>query len=58
MDRPNRPTKPPILKPKPSAHDLLKDLIFHNADGTTDLSTNPQYMEEFGLDRAQRSKPS
>jgi hypothetical protein len=33
---------------KPSAHDLLKDLIFEGAEGPTDLSTNPRYFDDFG----------
>jgi hypothetical protein len=36
-------------KPKRiTAHDLAKDLIFKDAEGPTDLSTNPQYFEDFG----------
>jgi hypothetical protein len=33
---------------KPTAHDLLKDLIFEDADSPADLSTNPKYFDEFG----------
>jgi hypothetical protein len=36
-------------KPKKiTAHDLLKDLIFEDANGPTDLSTNPKYFDDFG----------
>ena len=38
-------------EPKPkkvTAHDLLKDLIFTDAEGPTDLSTNPKYFDDFG----------
>ena len=31
----------------PSAHDLLKDLIFDD-DGPDDLATNPKYFDDFG----------
>jgi hypothetical protein len=37
-----KPTK------KPTAHDLLKDLIFEDDEGPTDLSTNPKYFDDFG----------
>jgi hypothetical protein len=34
---------------RPSAHDLLKDLIFdYDENGPTDLSTNPKYFDDFG----------
>jgi hypothetical protein len=33
---------------KPSFHDLAKDLIDYDAEGPTDLSTNPKYLEGFG----------
>lgn len=36
-------------KPKHvSAHDLMKDLIYHDAEGPSDLSTNPKYFDDFG----------
>ncbi|HEV2187975.1 MAG TPA: hypothetical protein VGR70_12250 [Stellaceae bacterium] len=36
-------------KPKRvTAHDLAKDLIFEDAEGPTDLSTNPRYFDDFG----------
>ncbi len=36
-------------KPKRvTAHDLAKDLIFEDAEGPTDLSTNPKYFDDFG----------
>ena len=31
-----------------SVHDLMKHLIFENAEGPTDLSTNPKYFDDFG----------
>ncbi len=34
-----------------TAYDLVADLA-GCVDGPADLSTNPKYMEEFGLDRA------
>lgn len=37
--------KPPK---KPSAHDLLKDLIFDVDDGPDDLASNPKYFDDFG----------
>lgn len=41
--------QPPAALPrKPSAHDLLKDLIFEDDDGPTDLATNPKYFDDFG----------
>lgn len=34
---------------KPTAHDLLKDLIFdENVDSPADLSTNKKYFDDFG----------
>ena len=33
---------------KPTAHDLLKDLIFEDDDGPTDLSTNKKYFDDVG----------
>ena len=33
---------------RPTAHDLLKDLIFTDAEGPSDLSTNPKYLDDFG----------
>lgn len=34
---------------RPSAHDLLKDLIFeYDENAPTDLSTNPKYFDDFG----------
>ena len=33
---------------KPTAYDLVKDLIGKYKDGPGDLSTNPKYMEGFG----------
>lgn len=35
-------------KKKPSMHDLAKDLIFEDAEGPSDLSTNPKYFDDFG----------
>mgnify|MGYP003384932584 CR=1 FL=1 len=35
-----------------TAFDLVADLA-GSVEGPSDLSTNPKYMEEFGLDRAQ-----
>lgn len=35
-------------KPKPSAHDLLKDLCGIIEDGPDDLATNPKYFDDFG----------
>ena len=41
--------EPQAAKPKKvTAHDLLKDLIFDDAEGPADLSTNPKYFEDFG----------
>jgi hypothetical protein len=40
---------PPAAAPKkPSAHDLLKDLIFEDAEGPEDLASNPKYFDDFG----------
>lgn len=40
---------PPAAPPKkPSAHDLLKDLIFEEAEGPEDLASNPKYFDDFG----------
>jgi hypothetical protein len=36
------------LPRKPTAHELLKDLIFEGAEGPADLSTNPEYFDDFG----------
>jgi hypothetical protein len=33
---------------KLTAHDLLKDLIFEDIDGSEDLATNPKYFDDFG----------
>jgi hypothetical protein len=40
----------PESKPakKPSMHDLAKDLIFEDAEGPTDLASNPKYFDDFG----------
>jgi len=39
----------PARPRRPTAHDLLKDLIFdYDEDGPTDLSTNPKHFEDFG----------
>jgi hypothetical protein len=40
----------PVAKPvkKPSMHDLAKDLIFEDAEGPTDLASNPKYFDDFG----------
>jgi len=38
----------PAAPKKPSFHDLAKDLIDYEAEGPTDLSTNPNYLEGFG----------
>jgi hypothetical protein len=42
---------PAAAKTKPkkvTAHDLLKDLIFEDADSPPDLSVNPKYFDDFG----------
>jgi hypothetical protein len=38
----------------PSLYDLMKDAIGCIDSGVTDLSTNPKYMEGYGLSRSQR----
>lgn len=39
----------PAPPSKPTAHDLLKDLIFdYDEDGPTDLSINPKHFDDFG----------
>ena len=52
LEKENGPTeeKPgqPPPKPKPSAHDVLKDLCGIYKDGPSDLSTNPKYFDDFG----------
>ena len=35
-------------RPRPSAHDLLKDLIFEDVDCPPDLASNPKYFNDFG----------
>jgi hypothetical protein len=47
-DRDSGPNETRAKPKKPTAHDLLKDLIFEDADGPTDLSTNPKYFDDFG----------
>jgi hypothetical protein len=42
-----KPAQPPS-HPKPSVHDLLKDLCGIYKDGPSDLSTNPKYFDDFG----------
>jgi len=39
---------PGQLTRKPSVHDLVKDLIFDDDDGPTDLASNPKYFKDFG----------
>ena len=41
---------PPPAQParRVTAHDLLKDLIFEDDDGPSDLSTNKKYFDDFG----------
>lgn len=41
--------------PKASVHDLIGDLC-GVVSGPPDLSTNPKYLEGFGLDREQRAR--
>jgi hypothetical protein len=41
-----RPPTP--RKRRPSAHDLLKDLIFEDVDCPPDLASNPKYFDHFG----------
>ncbi len=38
----------PKEKKKPSAYELVKDLIGKYKDGPGDLSTNPKYFKDFG----------
>jgi hypothetical protein len=45
---PDEAGKPATAKTKPTAHDLLKDLIFEDADSPPDLSTNAKYFDDFG----------
>lgn len=45
---PGDAAKPAAAIAKPTAHDLLKDLIFKDAEGPVDLSTNPKYFDDFG----------
>jgi hypothetical protein len=45
---PDEAGKPAAARAKPSVHDLLKDLIFEDADSPADLSTNPKYFDDFG----------
>jgi len=40
---------PPSAPPKkPTAHDVLKDLIFEDVDCPSDLASNPKYLDGFG----------
>ena len=50
VDTPPPEDKPGLAaKPKKvTAHDLLKDLIFEDDDGPTDLASNSKYFEDFG----------
>jgi hypothetical protein len=50
VDQPSPEGQPerPRPQPKPSAHDLLKDLCGIYKDGPSDLSTNPKYFDDFG----------
>jgi predicted DNA-binding protein len=46
-------------KVKPSAYDLLKDVIGCFDSGASDKSTNPKYMKGYGTSRpAPRHRPS
>ena len=45
-DKPRSEEQP--RKRGPSAHDLLKDLIFDDDGGPDDLATNPKYFDDFG----------
>jgi hypothetical protein len=45
---PDEKAELPRRKPKPSAHDLLKDLCGIIKDGPSDLSTNKKYFDDFG----------
>lgn len=41
--------RPPARRRRrPSAHDLLKDLIFEDVDCPPDLASNPKYFDDFG----------
>lgn len=40
--------EPPPPPKKPTAHDLLKDLIFEDVDCPPDLASNPKYLDGFG----------
>ena len=40
-------SKPAAEQRKPTAHDLLKDLIFDD-ECPEDLATNPKYFDDFG----------
>ena len=47
----DNPSSEPKSEEKPkrvTAHDLLKDLIFTDAEGPVDLSTNKKYFDDFG----------
>lgn len=33
---------------RPTAHDLLRDLIFEDADCPEDLASNPKHFDDFG----------
>ena len=44
---PGRGQEPPEPKKRPTAHDLLKDLIFDD-ECPTDLASNPKYLDGFG----------
>jgi hypothetical protein len=39
---------PPAPSGKPTAYDLLKDLIFEDVDCPSDLASNPKYFDDFG----------
>lgn len=45
-DKDGESTAPPARKP--SMHDLAKDLIFEDAEGPSDLASNPKYFDDFG----------
>jgi len=45
---PTEAPRPEAPKPKPSAHDLLKDLCGIYKGGPSDLSTNKKYFDDFG----------
>ena len=40
--------EPPPPPKKPTAHDLLKDLIFEDVDCPPDLASNPKNLDGFG----------